>query len=417
MRWSMPATTGPRLGALALAVAASFGGSFSVEQGLHWSTALAQSEPVRPEVGRPLQAAAELIKQRKFKEALAKLHEVDAVPNRTAYENFLLEQMRGSAAAQADQPEVAIKSFQALIASGRLSEAEQGKYAGYIASLAYRGKDYKNAANWAARALKANPNDAAMRSLLIQSYFQAGDYAAATREAQADIEAAEKAGQKPAEEKLQLLANVAGRQGGDPSAYIAALEKLVAYYPKREYWSDLLSRIQTRPGFSQRLTLDVYRLRFATKTLTKPENFVEMTQLALQERQAGEAKKVIDEGFASGLLGKGPEAERQKRLQALAHQRYASAADDLKAAEAEADANGLVRIGLAYTGLGQSEKGIALIQQGIKKGGLRNPEDAQLHLGIAYLRAGDRTKAVQALNGVKGKDGAAELARLWPKVP
>jgi hypothetical protein len=409
--------TGPRLGALALAVAATFGGNFSFEHGVQLTTAQAQSEPLRPEVGRPLQAASELIKQRKFKEALAKLHEVDAVPNRSAYENFLLEQMRGSAAAQADQPEVAIKSFQALITSGRLSEAEQGKYAGYVASLYYRGRNYKDAASWAARALKANPNDAAMRSLLIQSYFQAGDFAAATREAQADIEAAEKAGQKPAEEKLQLLANIAGRQGGDQATYIVALEKLVAYYPKREYWADLLRRIESRPGFSQRLTLDVYRLRFATKTLTRAEDYVEMTQLALQERQAGEAKKVVDEGFASGVLGKGAEAERHKRLQALAQQRAASAPEDLKAAEVDAEPSALVRIGLAYSALGDNAKGIALIQQGIKKGGLRNPDDAQLHLGIAYLRAGEKGKAAQALGQIKSKDGAAELARLWNRLP
>ena len=41
---------------------------------------------------------------------------------------------------------------------------------------------------------------------------------------------------------------------------------------------------------------------------------MEMAQLALQERQAAEAKKIVDQGFKSGALGKGSEAERQKRL-------------------------------------------------------------------------------------------------------
>ena len=71
---------------------------------------------------------------------------------------------------------------------------------------------------------------------------------------------------------------------------------------------------------------------------------------------------------------------------------------------------------MAYTGLGQYDKGIALMQKGLAKPGLKNPEDARLHLGIAYLRAGNRTKAVETLRAVKGTDGAADLARLWTRV-
>jgi Tfp pilus assembly protein PilF len=410
-----------RASTLAAAVAAAFGLQTGHEGGLRWSTAHAQSEPVRAEVGKPLQAAADLIKGKKFKEALAKLREVEAVPNRTPYENFLLEQMRASAASQTGDYDQAIKSFQALIASGRLSEADQGRYAANLASLYYRAKDYGNAANWASRAVKANPGDSAMRTLMIQSYYLAGDFASASREALADIQAAERAGQTPPEDKLQLLANVAARNGGDRGAYLAALERLVAYYPKREYWADLLRRIESKPGFSNRLMLDLLRLRAATKTLATANEYTEMAQLALQDGQAAEAKKVLDEGFAAGVLGKGPEAERQKRLLALAAQRAAEAPTALKAAEdgaaADKDGNALVRIGLAYTGMGQYDKGIALMQQGIAKGGLKRANDANLHLGIALLRAGQKGRAMQAFKSVGGTDGAADLARLWMRVP
>jgi len=75
-----------------------------------------------------------------------------------------------------------------------------------------------------------------------------------------------------------------------------------------------------------------------------------------------------------------------------------------------------VRIGMAYTGLGQYDKGIALIQQGIAKGGHKHVDDARLHLGIAYVRAGNRAKANEAFRSVKGTDGAADLARLWTRV-
>ena len=43
-------------------------------------------------------------------------------------------------------------------------------------------------------------------------------------------------------------------------------------------------------------------------------------------------------------------------------------------------------------------------------------DDARLHLGIAYLRAGNKAKANETLRAVKGTDGAADLARLWTRV-
>lgn len=398
-------------------VAGALGLQADVQDGVRWSSAAAQ-EAVRAEVAKPLAAARDLFKQQKYKEALAKVREAEAVPNRNAQENLLIEQMRAAAAGQAGDTEQAIKASQALLASGKLSEAEQARAAANLAGLYYRNRDFANAAKFADRALKANPGDAAMRGLLIQSYFQAGDLQAASREALEDVQAAEKAGRVPPEDRLQLLANVASR-GNDRAAYITSLERLVAYYPKREYWVDLLRRIESKPGFSNRLTLDVMRLRLATKTLDTGADYSEMAQLALQAGQAAEAKRVLDAGFAAGLLGKGPEAERQNRLLALATQRANDAPAALKAAEAEAgnDGNALVRIGMAYTAMGQADKGIALIQKGLASPGLKNPDDARLHLGIAYLRAGNKAKANEAFRSVKGTDGAADLARLWMRVP
>ena len=150
-----------RLSLAAIAVAAAFGGRMTVDDGFTWSVAQAQ-EAVRAEIGRPLQAARDLIKARKYSEALARLREADAVPNRTANENFLLEQMRASAALSAGDNGQAIKAIQALLNSGRLSESQQAQYAGSLASLYYREKDYKDAAQWASRALRSNPSDGAM---------------------------------------------------------------------------------------------------------------------------------------------------------------------------------------------------------------------------------------------------------------
>jgi len=376
---------------------------------------------VRPEVGRPLQQAADLLKNNRAKEALAKVREAEAVPNRTPAENLTIDRMRGAAAARAGDPQTAIKSFEAVLASGRLSGAEQGQMTEQIAYQYAQLKDWPRTREWAAKA-RAMPgtNGAELDKLLAFVNAQSGDFAAVARDAQAAVEAAEKAGRRPDEADLLRLAD-ALRRTGNTAGQTAVLEKLITHYPKREYWQIVLGRVQAKPGFSQRLAVDVLRLKRQTKTLDSADEYVEMTQLLLQDGQAAEARAVVDEGFGAGLLGKGEQAERQQRLRALATQRATSAAADLASAEQgladDKSGDTLVRIGMGYSGLGQHDKAVALIQQGIKKGGLRQPQQAQLHLGITLARAGQKDRAAQAFRAVGGTDGAAELARLWLRAP
>ena len=62
---------------------------------------------------------------------------------------------------------------------------------------------------------------------------------------------------------------------------------------------------------------------------------------------------------------------------------------------------------------GKSEKGLEMMEQGMRRGGLKRPDDARLHLGYAYHVAGQKQKAIQVFKTVQGGDGPASLARLW----
>ena len=62
------------------------------------ATHLAQAQALRPEVGKPLQQAYELIKAGKGKEALAKVREADAAPNKSAAESLQIDRMKAAAA-------------------------------------------------------------------------------------------------------------------------------------------------------------------------------------------------------------------------------------------------------------------------------------------------------------------------------
>lgn len=385
-----------------------------------FSIAYAQSETLRAEISKPLQAAQDLIKAKKYKAALARIHEADAVPNKTAYESFILERMRGTAAIGAGEVDVAAKSFDTVINSGKLPAQEQLKIIEAMAGAYYHAKDYGKAAAWYQRYLKMDQSNSQIHTLLLQSRYLNGNYAAVVQELSAELQADDKAGRVPSEEHLKMLGD-SYAQINDKAGYASVLESLVAHYPKKEYWADLLARLQRKPGFADRLMLDLFRLQMATGNLNSADNYVEMAQLALQAGFPSEAKKVVDKGFESGVLGKGAEAERHTRLRDLVNKNVAEEKKTLGENDAQAKAAktgvGLVNVGYNYVLNGQAEKGIAMMEAGIAKGGLKHPEDDKLHLGLAYLQAGNRAKAIQTLKRVQGNDGTADLARLWTYVP
>ncbi len=374
--------------------------------------AVAQANSVRPEVGKPLQAAQALVKARKGREAMAEIARAEAVPNRTPYENQIIAQMRAAAASAAGDNEASIKANEALLASGKVSGREATTLVQSIAVAHYNKKEYAEAARWTQRYFKEGGTDGQMRTVLLQSYYLGND----CNNVNKMLAGADDGSRKATEEELQILANCYLRQK-DTGGYVNTIEKLVIHYPKKEYWTDLLSRVQKKPGFSDRLGVNVYRLRMATNNLTNTNDFMEMAQLALQAGVPAEAKAIIEKGYTTGMLGKGDQAERHQRLKDLAQRQLDESlknrAKDEQEALAAKDGNDLVKVGLNYVYEGNPQKGLPLIEQGIKKGGLKRPDDARLRLGEAQLQFGQKQRGVQTLREVKGTDGTGDIARLW----
>jgi len=379
-----------------------------------WLTTAA-AQGLRPEVGKPLQQAAEALRAGNAKQALAKVKEAEAVPNRTAAEQLTIDRMKAAAAQRAGDMATAVVALEAVY--GKAAAAEKGPLAEQLAASYAQMRNNAKAVEWLDRATQAGHSTTTTRQL--QSYLQAasGDYAAIARDAGAAVAAAEQAGRRPEEADLLRLAD-AQQRTGNQAGYSATLGKLLANYPKKDYWNAYLARLPRKAGFSPRFELDVLRLRLASGTMEKTEDYMEMAQLSLQAGLTGEALRVIEQGYKAGALGTGPEASRHQRLRELAVKRDAEVRAKLPELATEAasqkEGDGLVRVGYTYASLGDAERGIQLIQEGIAKGQLKHPEDARLRLGMAQLQS-PKTKgtAAQTLRSVKGSDGAADIARLW----
>jgi hypothetical protein len=370
------------------------------------------TETLRPEVAKELKAAQDLINAKQFKEALAKLAEADKIAAKTPYEIYILERLRGPAAAATSDHAMAAKSFQIAVDSGRLTPAERTQFSEAITSAFYLMKDYKPAAVWAKRSIESGGAGPQTRMLMIQALVLGGDLTSATKEANAAIADDEKAGKTPSQDLLRLAGTIALR-ANDDAAYIGVLERLVVDYPSNDYWLDYISRVARNPAVNDRYMTDIFRLKIA---LAQPLTASQYMFVAQSARQAGfpiEAAKVMEAGFKASVLN----TAEHKQYRELVER---DAADDIKnmarssaeAAKAK-EGPGLFNSGLNYVYNGEIDKGLSMMEQGISRTGIRRPEDARLRLGIAYAIAGERAKAVESLAMVKIAEGGTEVARLW----
>jgi hypothetical protein len=383
------------------------------------AVAFAQSNPaqsaensVRPELAKPLIAAQEAIKAKNWPEALARLKEAEAVPNRTPYETFVTDRTRGAAALGAGDVPLALQSFDAVLASPLLPASERAGLLEGMVQLAYGAKDYAKAISLADRYAQAGGVNPEIAKLRVQAMYLSDDFKGAATASRHQVEADEAAGRKPDEQTLRLWASSAAKLN-DAAQYSLAAERLLAHYPSPKLWSETLARLPSQPGFADRLRLDLLRLRLATGTMSTADQYLAMAQLAQTAGLPGEAKKVLDAGFAAGVLGQGTGAAEHRKLQAAAAKAAADDEKSLLAARPGADNNLNFSTGFALATIDQFDKGLPMMEAAVAKGGLRKPADAGLHLGQAYLAAGQPDKALGVWKTVQGGDGSADLARLW----
>jgi len=409
------------LAALGLNVAPALVGMVSTAQAQDKKEAKAEApkpDTVRPEIYKLVDPAQikDLMAAKNYAEVQSRLDQADALPNKTDYENFVLNRLRVAVGSASNNNPMTIAALEAVIASNKLPPKEQAEFIQALGNMYYNAKDYTKAIATFNRYATETGDATKVRPYIVRSYYFANDFASAKTELLKDLDANVKAGKQPAIEELQLLANT-GAKSKDTGTYLLAMENLVKYYPSDDYWIDLLSRTQGKATYSTRFALDVYRLEKVAVSKMAAEDYTEMAELALLAGFPTEAKKAMDAGFANGVLGTGPTADKHKKVRAQADKQAADDVKGIASGEASAkkskDGTGLVNLGYAYVTMEQYDKGIDLIQQGIAKGGLKNADDAKMRLGYSYAMAGKKEEAIKILETVQGADGRADLARYW----
>jgi tetratricopeptide (TPR) repeat protein len=377
------------------------------------------ADAVRPELYKLLDPTAikPLMDAKNYTEVQSRITQAEAVPDKTPYEVYVLNRMKLSWATATNNEAQQQQALEAVLASGKLPEADKANYTLALATMYYNAKNYPKAIEIYKQLQASGVNTDQVNTGLIRSYYFSNDYATVVKLMGPQMDAQIKAGKPPTDTELRMYGSAANK-AKDDAAYLRGIELLATYYGNDDYWSDLINRgVLRKAGYDRNFDTDTMRLEFAAVKQMPADAYTELAELALKDGFPTEAKKVMDAGFANNVLGTGSGAAQQRQLRDRATKEAASDAKNIASGEAGAakakTGAGLVNLGWAYVTMDQFDKGIPFIEQGIAKGGLKSADEARLRLGMAYARANQKDKAIQTFESVKGNGGAAEIARYW----
>ena len=141
---------------------------------------------------------------------------------------------------------------------------------------------------------------------------------------------------------------------------------------------------------------------------------VTMAQLYMQHEVPYKAATLMEKEMASGRVTKVAKNYR------LMSQAWTLAMEDEKSIPALKEAAKLsndgeldLRLGNAYLNLGQYGECVSAVQSGLRKGGIKSPDNAQISLGMCLYNQAKYTEAVAAFREASKTDRSRRVANQW----
>jgi tetratricopeptide (TPR) repeat protein len=371
---------------------------------------------ISKQIAKPMDAANKAIAARKWQEVLTRVREAENTTGyiKSAFDQFNMTEFKGYAYHQLSQYNDAARELEAGLNSPCMAENKKPERIKALAGLYYTMRNYPKAIEFANRGLKLRA-DPELKVTLGQAYFQSGKSADSARVMNEVIGDFEKQGQRP-KENTMLTVLASCQKVNDNNCVTRLFEKLVVYYPKPDYWQNLLVSL-TQSELQDEQKINVMRLQQKVGVMKKPSEYTEMAQIALDQGLAGEAQAVLEDAFTKKLFTDERSVSLNTRLltkaKATAATDKAALATKEAAAKSAATGDDLVQVGAAYLGYGDNTKAVELLKAGIAKGKLTNPDEAGILLGIANLRVNNKAEAEKAFRTVKADPTMARIAKLW----
>ncbi len=326
---------------------------------------------------------------------------------KTKEDRYIIGQLQLKAALASKDNNALGAAIDTVAAAGYLEAAKVGELYRSLGGTYFNAKQYDPAAAAYDKAIAVDPNNQDGLMMLAETRNAQGRKAEAVAAFQRVLQASTAAGQKPREEIYRRAVALA-YEAQSPLA-VDLGRQWAGAYPSADSWRNSIAiyRNLTMPDVEG--TLDLLRLMQATGALTAAGDYNLFATASAEQLNYNEAQAVLDAGIAARIVDPASPLFKDT-ITALKAKPKATDADLAVAAKTAANGMALLRIGDRYYGMGNFTKAVELYRQAMGKPGV-DTNVANLHIGMALTRAGDKPGATAALNAVTGP--RADIAKYW----
>lgn len=374
-----------------------------------------QAQAVSKQVYDRIQKAQEEIDADNFDGAMRILNSLNSSEKLTEYERQNVLNYIAFVQYSTDDINGAIATYKRILQIESL-EAQTKKSTIYtLAQLSTMQENYQDALDFLNQwlPLETNPQPEAF-ILIAQNLYQLGRYQDMIKPVETAIQVA-KEKEKQVKEDWYVLLNFAYFQQENYEKVKEIQKIIIPQWPKKRYWF-ALAGAYTELGDDINL-LTSYDAAYTQGMLEKESELVTMAQLYMQNEVPYKAAVLLDGEMESGRVSRNAKNYRILSQAWMLAQEDERAIPALKEAARLSDEGELfLRLGNTHLNLGQYSECVAAIQNGVRKGGIKSPDNAQISLGMCLYNQQKYQEAIAAFRQAGKTKRSAKVARQWINV-
>jgi hypothetical protein len=364
---------------------------------------------LQPRTAEILAEARELLQADQYARAKASLAKL-ARAKLTPFEKAQVHRLEGYIAYGRNDSAGAIDAMSKALALQALSPADQADVLFQLAQIQGTEKRWKDTITTLGEWFRTveKPNSVGYY-LLALAHYQLEDFEGAVTPARQAVEIAE----TPQQAWLQLLLAIQLTRK-DYAGAIPVVEKLVGHYPEigKGYWLQLSALYGTTGDNAKALA--VMELAYRKGLLTDDRDLIRLVQLNLLQGIPLRAAAVLEREIAAKRIEENSESyELLAGSWILAREISKAEVPLARAAELAPKGDLFVRLAQVHMMQEQWTKAAEALQSALGKGGLADPANAELLLGISYYNEKQLPEAKIWFARAQKSNSTRQQARTW----
>ena len=407
----------PKISLAVIATVLAAGGAFAQddERAERDAQKTKQAQAVSKEVYDKIQKAQEQVDAKDYQGALRALNSLYNPDKLTEYEQANVLNYIGFVYYNMEDIPNAIKIYEKMVAIPSL-EPQMAKQTMYtLAQLYTMEENYQKALTTLDRWFALEPNPAPEPFILkAQNLYQMQRYKDMIEPIKNAMRVARER-DKPIKEDWYTLLNFAYFQE-EEYAEVRDIQKiLLERWPKKRYWFSLAGAY-TELGEDNNLIAS-YGAAHDQGMLEQESELVTMAQLYMQAEVPYKAATLLEKEMEAGRVTKNAKNYRLLSQAWMLSMEDERAIPALKEAARLSDDGELdVRLGNTYLNLAKYDECIDAVQAGLRKGGLKNPDNAQISLGMCLYNKRRYQAAIEAFRAASKTPRSRKIAQQWISV-